>query len=214
MDAVILAGGKGTRMGDAHPKALVPVRGKPIIDWQINYLQDKADKIIVSLGHRAQEVVDHLKDNYPEVLHVVEQNPLGTAGGLKLALQQSQAEKVLVINCDDITNIDLKKLSLQPEHTLCAAHPTLPFGLVDEKGGFVVFREKPVMKEWTSCGWYLFIREDILSYLPDKGMLEYDVFPKLKLRLFKHQGFWQAINSKKDAQAFEEADLPQDIKMA
>ena len=92
------------------------------------------------------------------------------------------------------------------------AHPHLPFGRVLEKNGYAVFEEKPVLKDWVSCGWYVFNKQEMLNILPDKGMLEYEVFPKLKLRLFKHEGFWKPLNTRKDILEFEEIDLPDSLR--
>ena len=65
---------------------------------------------------------------------------------------------------------------------------------------------------WVSCGWYFFNRKEILKHLPDKGMLEFDVFPKIKLRVFKHEGFWRTVNTKKDIAELEKAKLPDVLK--
>ena len=65
---------------------------------------------------------------------------------------------------------------------------------------------------WVSCGWYFFNRAQILKYLPDKGSLEYDVFPKIKLRVFRHEGFWRTVNTKKDISEFEKVELPASLK--
>ncbi|MBI4143704.1 nucleotidyltransferase family protein [Candidatus Woesearchaeota archaeon] len=213
MDAIILAGGKGQRMGEDLPKPLIVAQNKTIIDRQIDYLKNRVDRIIVSLGHRADEVITHLqKKNNPNILFCVENEPLGTGGGLKKALQYSSAEKVVVINCDDIADIDVKVLSELRENTICVAHPFLPFGLVEESNGYAVFKEKPIMANYTSMGWYVFIVKDILAHLLDKCMLEYDVFPKIRLRVYKHNGFWRSLNMKKDVQEFEKIQLPDCLK--
>ena len=52
----------------------------------------------------------------------------------------------------------------------------------------------------------------MLKILPDKGMLEYDIFPKIKLRLFKHEGFWKPLNTRKDVEEFEENKVPASLK--
>jgi hypothetical protein len=48
----------------------------------------------------------------------------------------------------------------------------------------------------------------MLKSLPDKGMLEFDVFPEMKIRLFKHEGFWKTVNTQKDILEFEKIELP------
>lgn len=212
MDAIILAGGKGTRMEHELPKPLVPVKGKAILAYQLDYLcaSDAVSNVILSLGHRADEVAVFVHDRYPRAPIVIsrEDKPLGTAGALRHAIRHATSDRVLVMNADDVTDIDLATLSRGNEHLLCVAHPRLPFGRVHERDGYALFEEKPLLADWVSCGWYVFNRNDILAILPTQGSLEYDVFPRLKLRLHKHEGFWRTANSKKDVEEFEAAELP------
>jgi D-glycero-alpha-D-manno-heptose 1-phosphate guanylyltransferase len=214
MDAIILAGGKGNRMEYDLPKPLVQVKGKAILAHQLDYLAKfkEIDRIILSLGHRADEIINFIKKNYADyrmpIEFSVEKEPMGTGGAIKLALKNlAKSEFVLVLNCDDITNINISELALRKENTICIAHPRLPFGLVEEKNGYAVFKEKPILKEWVSIGWYLFNKNELLEILPGKGSLEYDVFPKLKLRIFRHLGFWIALNTQKDILEFEDLDI-------
>ncbi|MFH0752154.1 MAG: NTP transferase domain-containing protein [archaeon] len=217
VDAVILAGGKGSRMEDALPKALVEARGKPIVSWQIDYLSkfEEVDKIILSLGYESGKVVDYVGQNY--VSHnldfAIEDEPLGTAGGMKKALSKSVADFVVALNCDDITDIFIPKLVWSTENVLCVANPRLPYGrVVVEKGMVKKFEEKPLLDNvWVSCGWYYFDRHRVLDVLPNKGSLEYDVFPNIGLKAFEHRGFWRALNSKKDLADFEKVDLPNSL---
>jgi NDP-sugar pyrophosphorylase family protein len=212
MDVIILAGGKGNRMEDVLPKPLVKVRDKSILAHQLDYfLKSKLiSKIILSLGYKADDIVAYLKVNYPtqNIDFTIETEPLGTAGALKQALLKAATDYAICLNCDDITDIDLNSLGRLTENTICVAHPQLPFGRVKEENGWAVFEEKPMLEDWVSCGWYLFDRVKLLELLPDKGSLEYDVFPKIKLRLYKHQGFWQPLNNKKDLIEFETRQLP------
>ena len=208
MDAIILAGGRGSRMEDSLPKALVLAKGKPIISHQIEYLKNtnKINKIILQIGYKADQIVNYIKENYlhDNIEFSIESEPLGTGGAVKQGLKKSSTDFVLVFNCDDITNINLEKLEKLKENTICIAHPRLPFGLVKEKEGYAVFEEKPVLKEWVSCGWYFLNKDKLLKILPDKGSIEYDTFPKINLRLYKHLGFWRSLNTKKDIKEFNE----------
>jgi len=216
MDAIILAGGKGSRMDEHLPKPLVLVKNKPILAYQLDYFLNSGliAKIILALGHRADEIISFVKNNYQyaSIDFSVENEPLGTAGAIKQALLKSSSDFVLVLNCDDLTDIDLNILKKCKENTICVANPQLPFGLVKENNGYAVFKEKPVLDDWVSCGWYVFDRNNLLEILPDKGSLEYEVFPKLKLRVLKHKGFWQPLNTKKDLGEFAEKDLPLILK--
>ena len=215
MDVVILAGGKSTRMEDTLPKPIVSVRNKPVLFYQIDYFKDKVDNIIISVGHRANEIIDFVNSHYinNNIKFCVENEPLGTAGGIKKALLMSDSDKVVVLNHDDITDIDINVLKNLNENTVCVAHPMLPFGLIKEVNSYGKFVEKPVLDDWVNCGWYFFMRNEIINYLPDKGSIEFDVFPKINFRMFKHLGFWKPLNNKKDISEFEKVDLPEVIKI-
>ncbi len=214
MDAIILAGGKGIRMESDLPKALVPARGKPIIDHQLDYLVDKVGRIVLSLGYRGKDVMDHVRKKYSSsrIRYSLESSPLGTGGGLKKALTKTPSQRLLVLNCDDLTDIPVNELdSRLLEDTVFIANPKLPFGLVHEANGYALFDEKPKLGDlWVSCGWYLFNRKSLNGILPEKGSLEYDVLQakKLLLRTYKHTGFWQPLNSPKQIAEFEEGWKP------
>ncbi len=216
MDAIILAGGKGSRMESEGPKALVEVKGKAILAFQLDYLlkSKQINKIILSLGYLADEVIEYINLYFQgaPIKFAVEHEPLGTGGAIKLALAKANSDFVLVLNCDDITDIDLAKLNELKDNTICVAHPQLPFGLVKENNGYAEFLEKPILDDWVSCGWYVFNRQQLLDIIPDKSSIEYDVFPKIKLRIYKHEGFWQPINNKKDINRFEGCEFPESLK--
>jgi mannose-1-phosphate guanylyltransferase len=211
MDAIILAGGKGSRMEDALPKVLVQIRGKAILDYQLNYLKSKVDKIVLALGHRADEVIEHVQKFHKDepIEFSIEDEPLGTGGAIKKAMRLCATSRVLVFNCDDLTDIDIKKLEVMEENVICIAHPRLPFGLVKEENGYAVFVEKPILPDWVSCGWYAFNKDELMELLPDKGSIEYEVFPKIKLRVYKHEGYWRSTNTKKDVDEIEKEGLPE-----
>lgn len=210
IDAIIIAGGKGSRMEADVPKPLVVVRGKALIQHQIDYLFGSGviSSVILSLGHRADEIVDCIGKMYPTqpIRFSVEEGFKGTAGGVKLAMAHATTPFVLALNSDDMLDLDLVRLSESTEHTMCVAHPRLSFGRVREVEGYAAFEEKPLLSDWVSVGWYVFDREKILPLLPDEGSLEYDVFPKIKLRMFCHEGFWCPLNTKKDVEQFEKGE--------
>lgn len=209
MDAIILAGGRGSRMGADKPKALVEVQGKSILEWQIDYILPHVDTIVLATGYKGEMVEEFVRTKYPtkKIVCVKEEGPLGTAGALRNALVHAKSDFVLVLNADDLTNISIEKLCTAKENTICVCHPRLPFGLVKSVNGYAEFVEKPVLKQRVSCGWYVFHRTHIESLLPKKGSLEYDVFPSLRLRVFPHDGFWKPLNTPKDVEDANTIDL-------
>jgi len=217
MDVIILAGGQGSRMESEHPKALVPLKNKPILSYQLDYFlnSENVNKVVLALGIRAGEIIDYIQKEYTRspLDFSIEMEQLGTGGAIKLALSRCTSQFVLIINCDDITDIDLTMLSNINDNTICVANPRLPFGLVKDKDGYAVFEEKPLLTDmWVSCGWCVLNRQQMLDIIPDKASLEYDVYPKIQLKLYKHTGFWQPVNTKKDITEFESRELPEIFK--
>jgi len=201
-EAVILCGGKGRRLGkigEDLPKAMIPINGKPIIDYQIEWLNKQGvTDIVLACGYKCEKIKEHLKD---KVQYAVEEEPLGTAGALKNALKKIKGNEFFCLNVDDITDIDLKKLTELGSNAICLARLRCPAGVVKTEGGFVKeFVEKPLLDVWVSCGVYL-LNKDIS--LPEKGSVEYDVFPKTKLKAFEHKGMWITVNTQKDIEDAE-----------
>jgi NDP-sugar pyrophosphorylase family protein len=214
MDAIILAGGRGSRINADKPKALVEVQEKPILEWQIDYILPHVEKIVIATGYKGEMIHQFVQEKYAgkKIVCVNENEPMGTAGALRNALAQSSADHVLVLNADDLTNIPLNELCNTKENTICTCRPRLPFGLVKSRNGYAEFVEKPLLKERVSCGWYVFNRTHIEAVLPKKGSLEYDVFPQLRLRVYAHNGFWQPLNSPKDVEEANGMDLKKIMK--
>ena len=116
MDIVILAGGKGTRLGlKSKPKPLALINGKSVIEYQL----DSAEKynfkrIYIMLGYMGNQIKKIVNDRYKksfEIIYFTEKKPLGTAGAL-YQLKNTLKKKFLVFYADTIFNINLKKLIL------------------------------------------------------------------------------------------------------
>lgn len=114
--AVILAGGLGTRLANTVPdvpKPMAPVRGRPFLEHQMDYcIGQGVNRFVLSVGYKRQLIMDHFGSSYRSVgLHyAVEDEPLGTGGGLLLAAQ-GLSEPFLVLNGDTFFDVDLKALS-------------------------------------------------------------------------------------------------------
>lgn len=113
INIAIIAGGLGTRirsvLGDT-PKVLAPVGGRPFLEILLDQLQQfGARRIVLCLGHLASSVIDHV-EKHPraglEIVPVIEPQPLGTAGALRLARQQLISDPVMVMNGDTFVNTD------------------------------------------------------------------------------------------------------------
>ena len=204
-------------MNSELPKALIPINSKPLIDYTLHCLltQKNIDKIILALGYKSEDVVNYVSKKYQnkKIEFSIEKEPLGTAGAVKRAMKNSTSDFVLVHNGDDLTNINLKELEEKKENTICVGRQRSNFGKVTEKQGYAVFEEKPFLDYWVNSGWYLFNRKELSKILPDKGSLEYDIFPKIKLKVHYHKGFWGTANSKKDIEELEKINLQEELTL-
>lgn len=114
MQAIILAGGFGTRLREVVnevPKPLAPISGKPFLFWLIQYLQNQGvNNIIFSLGYLHELIEVFLQKEFPLLNYscIVEKQPLGTGGAIKLALKETTVEDVLIFNGDTFFNLYLK----------------------------------------------------------------------------------------------------------
>ena len=117
MEAIILAGGKGTRLQPAVsdvPKPMAPIHGRPFLEYQIDYwIKQGVRRFILSIGYRGEIIQKHFGMRYKnaEIACAVESLPLGTGGGLLLAAQQLKAtEPFLILNGDTFFEVDLEAL--------------------------------------------------------------------------------------------------------
>jgi D-glycero-alpha-D-manno-heptose 1-phosphate guanylyltransferase len=160
---IILAGGLGTRLRAAVPdlpKCMAPVAGKPFLHYVIRHFQNQGvEQFIFSLGYMHEVILDYLHNNYykTQVKAVLEKEPLGTGGAIRLACEVVQSEHVLVTNGDTFFRIDVKRLSAfhferQSECTVCLKPMTNfdRFGAVELKksnNAISNFREKQYYKK-------------------------------------------------------------------
>lgn len=135
MQAVIMAGGKGTRLlaltKDEIPKPMAPVNGKPILHWQIEQLKEQGmDSIILVVGHLGHKIKEYFQDGAAfgvKISYVEEQEPLGTAGALSLLPPLLTGEDFFLIFGDVLFQMDLQRMkAFHQEHqsiATLAVHP-------------------------------------------------------------------------------------------
>lgn len=133
-EAIILAGGLGTRLRSAVPdlpKCMAPVAGKPFLHYVIAYLQQQGvSKLIFSLGYMHETVQAYLAESLQESQYttVVEDQPLGTGGAIRLALEKCTAGTTIIVNGDTLFKADLSAMTAF--HDMCGAHCTLALKLM------------------------------------------------------------------------------------
>lgn len=112
-EAIILAGGFGTRLQGVVkdlPKPMAPVNGRPFLTYILDYLIDyEYERVVLSVGYLHEKIVDYFGKKYKtlEIDYAVEAEPLGTGGGILLAMSKCTTDNVLVINGDTMFKVDL-----------------------------------------------------------------------------------------------------------
>jgi NDP-sugar pyrophosphorylase family protein len=213
MEALILAGGKAERLGDAaqgKPKALVDVAGRPLAAYQVRQLvRAGVSRVIVSCAAGSEDEFAAALDGLgAEIVPVPESEPLGRGGGLRLAATaRRESGPVYALNGDELIDVDLRSMLARHSERGAAATIALtpllsPFGIVELADDDTVtgFTEAPRLPHWVSVGVYV-LGEEALERLPERGDHEQTTFPELAregtLLGWRHEGAWLTVNTPK-----------------
>lgn len=224
MQALILAGGKGTRLRPLTvytPKPIVPVLNRSFLLYQIEILRRAGIKeIILSLNYqpdKIQQILGDGKDYGVHIRYVTEPTPMGTAGAYKFAASEIR-ETTVVFNGDILTDLDVSKvIEHHHERRACASivltlveNPTA-YGLVEtgENEKVLRFREKPKPEELATlttkninAGIYV-LEPEVLDIIPEgeNYSFEYSLFPELLNRekpffaFVMRENYWRDIGT-------------------
>ncbi len=220
MEALVLAGGKAERLGDAAqglPKPLVPVAGRPLLAHTLGRLAAVGvDRVIVACAAGDEsKFTEALSGLGPEIVAVGEPEALGRGGGLRHAAAARRDDgPVFAMNGDEILDCDFEALLAFHDRsgaagTIVVCPLVSPFGVVELDGDRVTgFREGPKLPHWVNAGLYV-LGEEALARLPERGDHEQSTFPELaaegRLAGFRHEGLWLTVNTPKDLRRAEEA---------
>lgn len=193
MEAIILAGGLGTRLRSKvkHiPKSLAPIQSRPFLEYLLDHLIAYGiNRIVFSVGYKADHISDYFKHSYKgcEIVYATEEKPLGTGGAIKNAMKLVTNDEVLVANGDSLFLTDLTKLF----NTHRAANADVTFALklmknikrygtlkMNEDNRITHFYEKKPTKEGLiNTGTYIFNTTAFLKQnLPEVFSIEKDFF--------------------------------------
>lgn len=198
MGAIVLAGGRGTRLQEVvgdRPKPLAPVAGRPFVEWLLLALRAQGvRRVVLSTGYKGEMVDAACGDGARlglELAYAREETPLGTGGGVRHALSLVASERVVVLNGDSFCPLDLRRLT--EAHDRAGALATLllvpvsdcgRYGAVEvaDDGRVRSFREKSpgLGPGLINAGVYLCERRALDAIPPDTPVsLERDTFPSL-----------------------------------
>lgn len=195
-EAIILAGGLGTRLRSAVPdlpKCMAPVAGQPFLFYVVNYLRMQGiEKIIFSLGYMHEVILNWLQKEFPTLNYdyVIEDEPLGTGGAIQLALEKATTSHVFIANGDTMFRFNAaamlgQHLNKNAECTL-ALKPMQHFdryGVVEvnEQHTIISFKEKQYYESGLiNAGLYLLHKQAFLARnFPVKFSFEKDYLEKM-----------------------------------
>ena len=221
MKVVILAGGLGTRMAEytnTVPKPMVQVGGKPIL-WHIMnlYAHYNHKDFFIATGYKGEvikEYFSNISENWNVNLIDTGQKTM-TGGRLKRLQKFIGKETFMLTYGDGISDINLDSLlNFHKNHkklvTVSAVRPPARFGAIKLSGNRVAnFKEKSHLGEGWINGGFFVIEPDFLNFIDgDKTFLEREpleqAVKKKELFAYKHKGFWQCMDTKRDRDYLEE----------
>jgi glucose-1-phosphate cytidylyltransferase len=213
----ILCGGRGTRLQEhtqSIPKALVEIGGRPIV-WHVIqiYLAQGFREFVLLTGYKGDQIAAFAAaEPWPpgvrvRCLETGEDTPTG--GRVKAAASELAGTPFCLTYADGVADIDLHALlAHHSEHgalaTMTVVQPTLQFGVAELNGDGVVrgFVEKPRSERWVNGGFFCF-EPGVLDVIEPRSVLERAPLERLasagQLRAFKHDGFWDCMDTYKDA---------------
>lgn len=186
MEAIVLAGGLGTRLRSVVsdlPKPMANIHDVPFLEYIFSYLyRQGVSKVILSVGYKWEIIQEYFNYKYKdiEILYCVENEPLGTGGAIKKAIELAKNENVYIINGDTFFNVNLSKLYLKPNNKLVLSLKPMKefdrYGCVEiNSEGFVTkFSEKEYRQEGNINGGVYLASSDIFNdfHLPNKFSFE------------------------------------------
>jgi mannose-1-phosphate guanylyltransferase len=222
--AIILAGGMGMRLRpltEDKPKALITVNGRPVAEYQIEWLvKGGIDAVTFACGYKWERLKEHFGPSFSgiPVEYSVEEEPLGTGGGVKKALSEGRSDDpCVVVNGDIVTDLPLKRMieAHGQAGEISASMLVVPyrsrFGVVkiDKLKMVRAFDEKPAFPDvWINGGVYCLNPRRISRILPERGDIERETFPRLashgELLSYPYYGEWSFLDSIKDLKDLEE----------
>ena len=216
MEAIILAGGFGTRLKPltySRAKSLLPILNKPMISYLIESLPENVKKVILAVNYRKNQIEKFFIDNDfgKEIIVNDEPTPMGTGGAVKFA-EKHITDSFFVLNSDIICSINLDemirfhyKMKSISTISLWPVENVSEFGVVDvlPNGNIIDFVEKPKPKDapsnFINAGAYL-LEQEVLDYIPTNKFvsMEKEIFPQIikdtgRFFGYKFKGYWMDI---------------------
>ncbi|EII9765125.1 nucleotidyltransferase family protein [Campylobacter coli] len=197
MQAIVLAGGLGTRLRSVVqdlPKPMAPINGKPFLAFVLEYLKKQGiTEIILSVSYKYELIQEYFKDEFHgmKIHYNIEKELLGTGGAIKDALKLVKNE-AYVVNGDTFFDIDLKKLVLNSSKICIALKQMQNFDRygtvnVDEQGIVTSFEEKVFKKQGLINGGIYLLKKDIFDEFSLEKKFSFEEFLQENYKSLKIQ---------------------------
>ena len=197
MEAIVLAGGLGTRLTKIVkdvPKPMAPVAGRPFLEYLLDGLiQQGVDRIILAVFHKKEIIIEHFGEAYggAELRYSIENAPLFTGGAIKKALTLCREPYVWVVNGDSYFHVPLAEMERFAKAQGCpvtiAVKSMVNFSRygrvdVDRDHRVTAFQEKRFCEQGLINGGVYYLESHSLDAYPDAFSMETECFPKLVQR--------------------------------
>lgn len=215
MEAIVLAGGFGTRLKEVVsdvPKPMAPVAGKPFLEYLLKDLEKKGIKhVILAVGYKKEIIKEYFKNIYEsiEITYSEELTPLGTGGAIKKALKLAKEEDVFIVNGDTFFDVDLKRMKefhTENKSILTVAVKEMEnfdrYGSLIIKGNKIIeFEEKKKKDRGKINGGIYLIKKDLLNRIEkEKFSFEKEILEDKRVEKYSYEskGYFVDIGIPKD----------------
>ena len=221
MEAIILAGGFGTRLSTVVsdvPKPMAPINERPFLEYLLDDLNEKGiSRVILAVGYKKEIIKSHFKEKYKniDIIYSDEDIPLGTGGAIKKALTLAENENIFIINGDTFFDVNLKEM--YQFHKKNSSKLTLAIkdmekfdrygSLILEGYKIIKFEEKKyVDKGYINGGIYLINKKLLNEEEKESFSFEKDILENKSLKIekygYKSKGYFIDIGIPEDYHTF------------
>ena len=183
MEAIILAGGFGTRLKHIVsdvPKPMAPINNKPFLEYILDDIEKKGiNHVVMAVGYMKEKIEEYFKNQYKEmkISYSEEETPLGTGGAIKKALSLCTKENIFIINGDTFYDVDLKEMKafhIENKSSLTLAVKEMEnfdrYGsLIIENNKIIKFEEKKTKAKGKINGGVYLIKKDIFQNIKEES---------------------------------------------
>lgn len=219
MEAIVLAGGLGTRLRSVVtdlPKPMAPIGGTPFLEYILKYLEKNGIKrVILSVGYKWEIIKEYFGNSFKgmELIYSVEDEPLGTGGAIQKAIAQVISKEVYIINGDTFFDVDLKSLTLKDDSQLMLSLKHMEkfdrYGCVESDGNNLVtaFTEKEYRDIGNINGGIYLASRDIFNGFNLENIFSFEEFMQNNFKQLK-------ISSNVFENYFIDIGIPEDYEKA